>query len=101
MAWFCARCFHPSKLRNTDRYFQQKPQSMNPFNDATQQARTFSAHLGDLAAQAANRPQANFPQTGTSLLPERLAAIVGHFQQRQQKRKQMHKEMLTEEFAAP
>lgn len=97
---FVLRVLLLSTTMKEDQSTSGKVQTMNPFNAASQEARTFSTYLGNLAAQAANRPEAS-PQLGTVSLPERLAAIVGRLQQGQQKRRQMHKELLMEELAAP
>ncbi len=63
---------------------------MNTINDnpSHQQARNFSAQLGELAARASRAPQQGIEQPGIAppILPARLAAVLAHFLERNQAR---------------
>jgi len=67
---------------------------MNPNHMTQQTTRHWSTQLGKLAAELPA------PTTAPPLAP-RLSAILAHFRQREQTRKDMHHDLRTEEFMAP
>jgi hypothetical protein len=77
---------------------------MNPFNPndpSRQSAQGWSANLGSLAAaSSATRPEASAPQPDTAL-PQRLAAVLGHFRRRAERRQHAADKLRAEEFMAP
>jgi len=77
--------------------------AMNLFNDhdPVRQARSLSERLGSLAANQA-RPDSTFPpfDPAAPAISPRLASMLEHFRQRAKTRKQMHHELLAQEFMA-
>jgi hypothetical protein len=75
---------------------------MNPLTDpdpARQAARAWSGRRGTLAASTATQPETAFAQLGAALpLPSRLAAILGHFRGRAERREQATDKLRANEF---
>jgi hypothetical protein len=72
---------------------------MNSLNDsARQEARTWSEHLGSLAAASpVSRPEEASPQLDADL-SARLSAILSHFQQRRARQEHAAEELRAREF---
>jgi hypothetical protein len=73
---------------------------LNDNDTITQQARTFSERLGNLAAaSSARRPAAAFNQLDAiTAPPTRLSTILDHFRQRAQRREHAADKLRAQEF---